>query len=305
MQEIRSPLPLNALRAFAVASRHRSFTAAAHELGVTQVAVSRHIAVLENFLGVQLYERGHRSARLTEIGRSFGHEIAGLFDDLEARTVQLLDAESRNAVQVRVYPSFAYYWLMPRQLSFHELYPDVRVRLDTRVGPLDFRGTQLDVAIQLGNGMWRDAQARKLFDEVIDVVQAPHYADPDHSLVTPADVRGHVLLHSRYRRRAWDQWAAAQNLALDGTRGQDFDSSLLTYSAAANGLGLAVGQIELLRQELVAGRLVCPFERPVETGQAFYIVWPTTVSVSPSTRRFIDWMLHECGKPHEFFRKAS
>lgn len=51
-------LPLNPLRTFAVASRHKSFTDAAREMGVSQVAVSRQITVLEGYLGVHLFERG-------------------------------------------------------------------------------------------------------------------------------------------------------------------------------------------------------------------------------------------------------
>jgi LysR family glycine cleavage system transcriptional activator len=47
--------PLNALRAFEAASRAGSFTLAARELNVSQGAISRHVAHLENHLGVQLF----------------------------------------------------------------------------------------------------------------------------------------------------------------------------------------------------------------------------------------------------------
>ena len=170
-------LPLNPMRAFAVASRHRTFTAAAQELGVTQVAISRQIALLENYLGVQLFYRDGRSARLTDIGRAYGAEIAELFDGLESVTTRLLHVEQSSTIQLRVYPSFAHFWLLPRLYRFTERHPDLRVRMDTRVAPLDFRGTQLDVAIQLGHDSWREARSRKLFDERIDVVCAPDYAD--------------------------------------------------------------------------------------------------------------------------------
>jgi LysR family glycine cleavage system transcriptional activator len=304
MANVRKPVPLNPMRSFAVASRHPNFTSAARELGVSQVAVSRQIAILEDYLGVQLFERGNRSARLTDIGRAFGQEIGGLFEEIEVATDQLLKKEGSSTIQLRVYPSVAHYWLLPRLKDFYALYPDLRVRLDTRVSPLDFRGTHLDAAIQLGNGMWREAKSRKLFDERIDVVGSPSYLASIGPIRLPEDVHAGELLHSRYRRRAWEQWCSARGVELDYRHGTEFDSSLLTYSAAIQGFGLAVGQIDLLSDEIRTGRLAAPLQHPLETGLAFHVVWPTSVSVNTKTRRFIDWLLKQAGQTPEFFAKS-
>ncbi|WP_274574735.1 LysR substrate-binding domain-containing protein [Sulfitobacter sp. PR48] len=298
-------MPLNPMRAFAVASRHRTFTAAAQELGVTQVAISRQIALLEDYLGVPLFDRDGRSAKLTDIGRAYGQEIAMHFEGLETATARLLNIETANTIQLRIYPSVAHYWLLPRLSRFTDQYPGLRVRMDTQVAPLDFRGTQLDVAIQLGTSPLRDARSRKLFDERVDVVCAPAYATRMGPFVEPQAVAGGDLLHSHYRRRAWDDWARACDVALDQASGIEFDSSLLTYSAAAQGFGLAIGQVDLLAGELAAGRLVAPLNQPVLTGQAFHVVWPTTLSVSTKTRRFIDWLLKEAGEMPEFFKRGA
>lgn len=83
----------------------------------------------------------------------------------------------------------------------------------------------------------------------------------------------------------------------------DFDTSVLTYSAAEHGLGLAVGQLDLLEDELAKGLLVRPFERPVRTGAAFYVVWATMKSVSTQARHFIDWLLECAGEKPEYFRQ--
>ena len=60
--------PLNGLRAFEAAARHRSFTAAAAELNVTPAAVSHQVKGLEGFLGVPLFRRLHRGLVLTDAG---------------------------------------------------------------------------------------------------------------------------------------------------------------------------------------------------------------------------------------------
>ena len=301
MQERRLNLPLNPLRAFAVASRHKTFTAAARELGVSQVAISRQITILEDYLNVSLFERGARSAKLTDVGRAFGLEIAGLFDDLERATQRMITRETESTVNLRVHPTMAHHWLMPKLNDFTRAHPDIRVRFDTRVEPLDFRGTHLDVAVQLGTGTWRDARCRKLFDEDVDVVCSEDYLATMPKLDAPEDVTEGELLHSRYRRRAWEFWADAVGVSVDYNRGTEFDTSLLTFSAAQQGFGLAIGQLGLLDDLIAEGKLVRPLEMRIPTGAAFYVVWPTTVSVNVKTKKFIDWLLDVVGQPREFF----
>ncbi|MBJ3776459.1 LysR substrate-binding domain-containing protein [Acuticoccus mangrovi] len=294
-------LPLNPLRAFAVASRHKTFTAAAKHMGISQVAISRQIAILERYLSVRLFERGSRSVKLTDVGRAFGHEIAGLFDDLERATERILSNETRNTIHLRIYPTVAHHFLLPRLPEFMARHPDYRVRFDTTVEPLDFRGTHLDVAIQLGRADWSDARCRKLFDEVLDVVASPRYLAAAGPLERPEDLAVADLLHSRYRRRDWETWAAAMGIDLNWREGIEFETSLLTYSACTQGLGVAIGQIDLLGNELASGELVRPFDRPHATGAAFYVVWPTLTSVSTKTRHFIDWVLESVGEAPEFY----
>lgn len=298
-------LPLNPLRAFAVASQHKTFTSAARYMGVSQVAISRQISTLEDYLGVKLFERGARSVKLTDVGRSLGQEVSVLFEELERATLGVLSEESENTIKLRIYPTFAQHWLLPRLAEFQALYPDYRFRLDTTVEPLDFRGTHLDVAIQLGHGTWRDAKSRKLFEETVDVVCSPDYADRHNGFSEPADLAGAELLHAKYRRKEWEMWTAEAGMDLDGLSGQEFDSSLLVYQAAKHGFGLALGQVDLLSQELRNGELVRPFNRPVETGAVFHVVWPTMKSVSTKTRHFIDWLLDTSGEPRAFFKRGK
>ncbi|TXN50850.1 LysR family transcriptional regulator, partial [Methylobacterium sp. WL18] len=72
--------PLNALKAFEAAARHASFTRAAEELRVTHGAVSRHVQMLEGWLGVPLFERHNRRVVLTEAGQSYAAEIGAALD---------------------------------------------------------------------------------------------------------------------------------------------------------------------------------------------------------------------------------
>jgi len=305
MDDVYRTLPLNPMRAFAIASRHKTFTAAANHMGVSQVAISRQIAILEAYLGVKLFERNSRSVKLTEVGRNLGTELGKLFDDLEAVTQRTMANEAETTIKLRIYPTLAHHWLLPRLSDFINRYPDYKIRINTVVEPLDFRGTHLDVAIQLGHGAWRDARCRKMFDEEVDAVCSPSYAARFNGFANPSDLGRAELLHARYRRREWDIWAAETGVELNQREGTEFDSSLLVYSAAKQGFGLALGQIALLTPEFTSGELIRPLNKTVETGAAFHVIWPTMKSASTKTRVFIDWLLEQSGQTPEFFRRTS
>ncbi|OYU20295.1 MAG: LysR family transcriptional regulator [Rhodobacteraceae bacterium PARR1] len=297
-------LPLNQLRAFATASRHRTFTAAANHMGVTQVAMSRQIMMLEAYLGVKLFMRQARSVEMTEAGRDLARAIVGPLEEIEKATLRVLAAEGQETVTLRAYPSFAQFWLMPRLHHFVSAHSGYRLRLETSLEPLDFLGMHVDVAIQLGHADWREARSRKLFDEVLDVVCAPEAAKRlDASAFTlPPRTR---ILHESSMWREWAAWSDATGLSIEGCDRMEFDTAQLSYSAAENSMGLAIGQVVLLQDLIEQGRLVRPFNRPVRTGWAYYIVWPTAVSASPQTRNFIDWVLTTTGEEPEFTRKRD
>ncbi|MEM6460332.1 MAG: LysR substrate-binding domain-containing protein [Pseudomonadota bacterium] len=284
-------LPLNPLRTFAIASRHKSFTDAARQIGVSQVAVGRQITVLEDYLGVKLFERGVRSVKITEAGRAFGQDISVHFDRLEKAAGRMLTKERERTINLRIYPTLSHYWLLPNLPKFQSKYPDYIVRLDTALEELDFRGTYLDVAFQLGHGNWPDTQCIKANDEIIDAVCSPAYADRFDGFRDPASLSGAVLLHSRFRRNAWEIWSTKSDVEVNHLSGLEFDTSLLAYTAAINGIGVAMGQVHLLREEIEKGRLVRPFNRGQRTGDAFYVAWPKTRSVARQTRHLIDWLM--------------
>ena len=303
MSDDTTHLPLNALRAFAVAVRFDTFTAAANHMGVSQVAISRQISLLEQRIGVKLFERGPRSVTLTPAGRAFGHEIAELFDDLEDATTRILSRERENTINLRIYPTFAHHWLLPRLRGFRDLYPDYRIRLDTRIERLDFTGTHLDLAVHLGNGNWPGGKGRKLFDDVADLVCSPAYAARHNHFRDPADLAQARLLHSRFRGTVWDQWVASSGVTLERTNGVVYDSSVLAYSAALQGHGLAMGQIAILHAELEAGTLVRPFNHAIHTGLAYHVVWPTERGILTKTRHLVDWLLTQTGNEPQFFKR--
>lgn len=296
-----SNLPLNPLRTFCVASRHATFTDAAKTLGVTQVAVSRQVAVLEKYLNTGLFDRDLNSVRLTQAGQNLSRKLVPLFDDIEAIVMQLREWEREDVVSVCVYPTFCKSWLLPRILGILGEKPDFSVRFDTRVVPLDFRKEFVDVAIQLGSGEWPGARSRLLFPEILDAVCSPAYAERIQASAGSKELPHNAsILHAKYRKQEWERWAELAGWNIGNAVSVDFQSSILSYEAAEHGLGLSMAQLPLIDAKLASGDLVQPFQAPQSTGKGFYIVWPTITSVAPSTKLFIDRVLRAAGQPTEF-----
>src|SRR3954463_16595465 len=80
---------LDALRIFAVAARHMSFTEAASELHLTQSAVSHRIRGLEEELGISLFKRLTRRLELTAQGRILAHKVDHAIGEIDRSTVEL------------------------------------------------------------------------------------------------------------------------------------------------------------------------------------------------------------------------
>ena len=125
--------PIAALRALEAAARHVSFTRAAHELNVTQSAISHQVKTLEELWGLKLFKRTVRGVALTPPGE----ELAKVTREFFERMTQTLDglriSSSHERLRVDTLQSFAVKWLVPRLGRFHELHPAIgRVDLHAR-----------------------------------------------------------------------------------------------------------------------------------------------------------------------------
>src|SRR5215831_12798838 len=103
--------PLTALRAFEAAPRHLSLTRAAQELNVTAGALSHQIRGLEEFIGVDLFERRVRSIALTPAGKLLYPGLQTGFAQIR-EAVSGLDVDARERVLViSAPPGFTAKWL--------------------------------------------------------------------------------------------------------------------------------------------------------------------------------------------------
>ncbi|MBB4728835.1 LysR family transcriptional regulator AmpR [Xanthomonas arboricola] len=284
----RPRLPLNALRAFEAAARHQNLTRAASELCVSQAALSHQIKALEQQLGSSLFHRLPRGVALTDEGAALAPVLGEAFDRIAATLERFADGRYREVLSVGVVGTFATGWLLPRLPAFHAAHPEIELRLSTHNNRVDLAGEGLDLAIRFGDGDWQGQIAHALMEAPFAPVCAPSMA---RGLRTPADLAQLPLLRS-YRLDEWPQWFRAAGVAEVAARGAMFDSSLTLASAAAAGAGVALLPLPMFRQDLDAGRLVCPFPIQIDAGR----YWLTRLRSRPegdADARLRDWLTTE------------
>ncbi|WGD52351.1 LysR family transcriptional regulator [Bradyrhizobium sp. CB1650] len=139
--------PLNALRAFEAAARHLSFKQAAHELHVTAGAVSQQVRLLEERLGVQLFERRTRQVVLTSVGETYLTQIRQAFRCLADATAELKPDGVTSMLHIGVHGSFVVDGLRTRLARFRQAQPQVAIRLSQPAGLHELLEGKVDVVI--------------------------------------------------------------------------------------------------------------------------------------------------------------
>jgi LysR family glycine cleavage system transcriptional activator len=287
--------PLNGLRAFEAAARLLSFTGAARELNVTQAAVSHQIKGLEERLGVPLFRRLNRALMLTDEGQLLLPAVREAFDRLAAAVDGLSARLTGGPLTVTVMPSFAAKCLVPHINRFLDRYPDIDLRISASERLTDFARGGIDVGIRFGGGEWPGLHAEWIADEALTPVCSPALLA---RLKQPADLARVTLLHEEMiplaRFPTWETWLAAAGLDdVDASRGPRFSHTHMLLQAAMDGSGVALGQMLLACDDLVAGRLVKPFNLCLPANYAYYLVCLPATIERPKIQAFREWVREE------------
>jgi DNA-binding transcriptional LysR family regulator len=284
-----------ALNSFAAAARLGGFSRAGDEVGLTQSAVSRQIALLEAWLQTPLFDRAGRRVTLNAEGRAYAEEITPALERIARATARLAARRSTNELSIATLPSFGMRWLAPRLPRLTARHPELVVNFAARSFPFAFADESFDAAIHFGRADWPGASHDFLFRETALPVCSPDWL-ATHPIATPADVLGKPLLFQSSRRDAWARWLCAAGVeAKSVPSGPVFEHFLMLAQAAAAGAGLALIPSFLIEPELAAGTLVCPAPVPLVTDEAYYLVCPEAAEGNAALTRFRAWIAEEAG----------
>ncbi|WP_064713209.1 LysR substrate-binding domain-containing protein [Rhizobium bangladeshense] len=254
--QFRRRLPsLTALVTLEAVLRRKSFTLAAGELGVTQAAVSRQIAVLEEEFGQPLFLRKHRAIEPTAACVNLGVTLAKSFADI-AESVEAIQSRGQDVVTIGATIAFSSFWLLPRLAEFRKANPGILVRVISQDSPIALDDGEIDVAIRYGMPPFRDGTVIASRGDVITPVCSPDYLRRRGSgPLGAADefIETDVLDRAWY---SWSQWVSLSGAGIEIKPSLRFNHYTETIAAARAGQGIALGWRMLIGTFLEDGTLV-------------------------------------------------
>lgn len=283
---------LRALNAFVATARLGSFTSAAHELNVTQGAVSRQVQELERMLGLNLFTRCGPNLKLTAVGDEFAERSARVLGDLQNAVASVKKGLISNHVTLSMLPSVAAKWLAPRLGDFVTQHPHIDLRISASRHLVNFRAEGIDASIRYGRGQWPDQEAELLGHERIFPVCTAAYAQR-LQLSIPSDLARATLFHTDIKED-WAAWFQSADLsALSIPRGPMLADDTTMLQAVIGGQGAALGRSILVADDIAQGRLVCPFDISLKASFSYWFVWPEEVELSADLIAVKNWFKHE------------
>lgn len=285
---MKQNLNLNWLRTFDAVARHLSFTAASHELGLTQTAVSQHIKALETKLGQNLFIRRARSLQLTDIGQAYLISVRDALEHIEFSTSGLFGPELDTTIVVRASAAMII-WLSPRLSAFQYEHPNIGIKLVTSLWQNELEKHPVDVEILLAAQNQSDPRMGKLSDERIVPVCG---LQTSKQIQSPADLTHLDAIHVLGFDDHWARYLSANDLPMDKMSPRIVvDTSVAACELAAAENGSAIMFERFAQQAIAAGRPIKIVGDPVANGQSHYVVQrnstPTERSASTA---FCEWL---------------
>ncbi|WP_207484328.1 LysR family transcriptional regulator [Arenibaculum pallidiluteum] len=274
-----------------------SFVRAGEALGLTQSAVSRAVARLEQRVGIRIFHRTARSISLTDEGRRFYEAVSPLLAGIEDAAIRASGsaAEVRGRLRVNVDGAFGHYVLTPNIARFMERHPGLTVEIAVRDRMGDLVAEGFDVGIHFGPPEPSSLVCRLLLETKVLTCAAPAYLARRGTPRHPADLEGNhecILMRDPLTGRAYGWEFVKGNEALpvkvSGKLMVNDTGALL--GACCGGQGIAQPLGLYVREFLADGRLVQILPEWSEETFPLYVYHHTPKLMSAKVRAFLDFL---------------
>lgn len=282
------------MKTFAVVVDAGSFVHAADALEMSKPAVSRHVAELEQRLGVRLLHRTTRKLSLTEEGRAFYGRCRTVLADVEVAEAEVT-AKSiviNGLIKVNVPVSFGLAHLAPLWPDFMSRYPDVLLDVTLADRVVDLVEEGYDMSVRIARLPSSSLVSKKLASTRLKLCASPGYLRKHGKPKHPSELIGHTVL-------SYSLLATGDHWAFDGPRGKvsvtvkpamRTNSGDTCRTAALKNKGVILQPSFMVGDDLLSGALIelMPEYRSTEFG--VYAIYPTRQYVSPKVRALIDFL---------------
>lgn len=289
------------MRSFLAVVDAGSFVGAADATGQSKAALSRHVAALEQRLGVRLLHRTTRRLSLTDEGRHFHTRARELLAQVEEVECELSarTAEASGLLRINAPLTFGVLHLAPLWGRFAQANPKVSldVMLNDRI--VDVVEEGYDLAIRITNLPSSQLISRKLASTRMVACASPRYLRQHGKPKQPADLTGHrIISYSYWAMR--DEWRFAGPAGEASVRTRPFmhtNNGDTCRAAALDHQGIILQPDFLVGPDLQSGALVevMPGYRSIDIG--IHAVYASREHLPGKTRKLVDFLVEAFATP--------
>ncbi|CAI8778733.1 Uncharacterized HTH-type transcriptional regulator YcaN [Pseudomonas sp. IT-P12] len=285
---------LQDLNAVVALAHHRSFRRAAVELGLSPSAMSHAIAMLEQRMGVRLFNRTTRSVSLSEAGEQFLARVQPALADISSAMEAVNQFRETPSGNLRINASEGAVQMIMASVvaEFLRRYPDMRLEIVTSTALVDIVAEGFDAGIRMGESVPLDMVAVSCSPPLrFAVVGSSAYFAQHPAPQTPEDLRRHNCIRTRFASGALYRWefvkrGQQQVIDVDGTL--TLDSQHLIVDAALKGIGIICVNESSIAEHLDAGRLIRTLEDWTPAYPGLCVFHPANRHVPAGLRAFIN-----------------
>ncbi|MBE3717970.1 LysR family transcriptional regulator [Vibrio parahaemolyticus] len=297
------PSLISSLTWFAHVARHRSFTKAASEMGVTRAALSQHVKGLEKQLQVRLLNRTTRNMSLTEEGQLLLDTLHPSLTNIEQvlNSLNDLHIEPAGLIRISVSRTAARLLIEPHLGEFLSRYPKIRLELIMDDGLTNIVAEGMDAGIRLGVSLDEHMVAIPITPNLTNaIVGSPDYFKRYGKPETPNDLEHHNCLAYRFTSSGTlDHWSLTSpdvdkhTVIFEPKGNAVFNDDYSMLQAAIQGVGL-IKHIDLwVLKYLEEGKLERVFVDWCKPFPGFYLYIPSRENMPKKIRVLMDFLIEK------------
>lgn len=292
----RTPEVLNAISVFVQVAQLRSFTAAAHKLGMTASGVSKAVTRLEEKLGVQLAKRTTRSVSLTNEGAAYAERCQQILAELDEAAALVTRAQQvpRGTLRIQLPAAEGRNAIIPHLPRFMREYPDLALEIELSGRAGDLSDKTIDCAVRIGEPPDVRLVARKICDLRYVICASPGYLARRGQPMNVADLMQHdalMYLNPLTGRRV--DWQYLKDGALHAAPVQaklSANGIQTLVDAAVADAGLVYAATAVVSGLIGDGRLQRVLPDLLLPSQPMLLLYPPNRQLSPRIRAFAHFL---------------
>lgn len=278
-------MDLLALADFNLVARHGGFGKAARAAGRPKATLSRRVAELEASLGIRLFERGARTLRLTEEGRTLSERAGHLLAELEETAAAIASGGERPRGRLRVSAPLLFSQTAMGKIAgaFSLRYPDVRLEVSTEDRAVDMIEEGFDLVIRVNPSPDESLIGRIFLRDRLVVVASPGLARP------AANEAARAVVRSAGDRLPWELKTPVGPAKIAVEPVLALSSLIMVRDAVRAGVGAGRLPISLVSHDLADGTLV-HWGDIAGPEIALWTLYPSRRLLSARVAAFLDYL---------------